>query len=98
MNQNLAIRTGGTKMLAFSITEDFYIDRDSAGTVNALRNAAHGTLYALANSNVMMRTVETPNWVIALYVVDVVVILALVAWEIIAFNRYRKNKKKQQEG
>ena len=48
MDGNLAIRTGGTKMLAFNITNEFYRDLNSVGTVTAMRNAAHGTLYALS--------------------------------------------------
>lgn len=97
MDQNLAIRTGGTKMLAFSITEDFFTDRDSAGTVTALRNGAHGTLYALANSNVITRTVSTPEWVITFYVVDAVIILALLAWEIAVVRGYRKSRKENEQ-
>ena len=96
MDQNLAIRTGGTKMLAFSITDDFYIDRDSAGTVTALRNAAHGTLYALANSNAMNDAVSTPGWVITVYAADIIVILCLIIWEIFAVRGYRRAKRQAE--
>ena len=63
MDGNLAIRTGGTKMLAFNITNEFYRDLNSVGTVTAMRNAAHGTLYALANSFAVTRAVSVPKWV-----------------------------------
>ena len=96
MDQNLAIRSGGTKMLAFSITDDFFIERNSAGTVTALRNAAHGTLYALANSNALSKSVKTPNWVITIYVMDILIVLGLAAWEVLAVNKKRKSKKNQE--
>ncbi len=97
MDGNLAIRTGGTKMLAFNITDDFYLDGHSAGTVTAMRNAAHGSLYALANSFVATREVNVPNWVKTTYAVDAVIVLALAALEAYAIVKYRKGKKEESE-
>lgn len=93
MDGNLAIRTGGTKMLAFNITNEFYRDLNSVGTVTAMRNAAHGTLYALANSFAVTRAVAVPKWVKTTYAVDAVVAIILVAWEICAIRKYRKAKR-----
>lgn len=93
MDGNLAIRTGGTKMLAFNITDDFYLDRNSVGTVTAMRNASHGTLYALANSFAVTGEVSVPNWVKVTYAIDAVIVLALIAWEAYAIIKYRKRKK-----
>ena len=96
MDGNLAIRTGGTKMLAFNITNEFYRDLNSVGTVTAMRNAAHGTLYALANSFAVTRAVAVPKWVKTTYAVDAVVAIILVAWEICAIRKYRKAKKEDE--
>lgn len=97
MDGNLAIRTGGTKMLAFNITNEFYRDLNSVGTVTAMRNAAHGTLYALANSFAVTRAVSVPKWVKTTYAVDAVVAIILVAWEICAIRKYRKAKKEDED-
>lgn len=97
MDGNLAIRTGGTKMLAFNITNEFYRDLNSVGTVTAMRNAAHGTLYALANSFAVTRAVAVPKWVKTTYAVDAVVAIILVAWEICAIRKYRKAKKEDED-
>ena len=97
MDGNLAIRTGGTKMLAFNITNEFYRDLNSVGTVTAMRNAAHGTLYALANSFAVTRAVSVPKWVKTTYAVDAVVAIILVAWEICAICKYRKAKKEDED-
>lgn len=97
MDGNLAIRTGGTKMLAFNITNEFYRDLNSVGTVTAMRNAAHGTLYALANSFAVTRAVAVPKWVKTTYAVDAVVAIILVAWEVCAICKYRKAKKEDED-
>ena len=96
MDGNLAIRTGGTKMLAFNITNEFYRDLNSVGTVTAMRKAAHGTLYALANSFAVTRAVAVPKWVKTTYAVDAVVAIILVAWEVCAICKYRKAKKEDE--
>lgn len=93
MDGNLAIRTGGTKMLAFNITDDFYKEKTSAGTVTAMRNAAHGTLYALANSFAVSGEVSVPKWVKTTYAIDAAILLILAAWEAYAVVTYRRRKK-----
>lgn len=93
MSADYAIRTGGTKILAFSVTDDFFSELDSANTVNALRNAAHGTLYALANSNAMAKDVSTPIWVFCLIGVDILLAAWVVYEEIMAIKKYKKSDK-----
>ena len=61
-------------------------------------NAAHGTLYALANSFAVTRAVAVPKWVKTTYAVDAVVAIILVAWEICAIRKYRKAKKEDEDG
>lgn len=60
----------------------------------SMRNAAHGTLYALANSFAVTRAVAVPKWVKTTYAVDAVVAIILVAWEVCAICKYRKAKKR----
>lgn len=62
-----------------------------------MRNAAHGTLYALANSFAVTRAVSVPKWVKTTYAVDAVVAIILVAWEICAIRKYRKAKKEDED-
>lgn len=76
--------------------DEFYRDLNSVGTVTAMRNAAHGTLYALANSFAVTRAVAVPKWVKTTYAVDAVVAIILVAWEICAICKYRKAKKEDE--
>ena len=92
MSADYAIRTGGTKILAFSVTDDFFSNVDSANTVNALREAAHGTLYALANSNATDTEISTPVWVIALIGIDVLLLIWICIEEFIAIKKYKKNR------
>lgn len=89
---NEAVRCGVDKMLAFTVDDNFWYD-ESAGTVTALRNAAHNYLYALANSNAVTKEISTPGWVYALYAADAVLVLIAVAIEI---NMVRKMKKKEE--
>ncbi len=92
MSADYAIRTGGTKILAFSVTDDFFSNVDSANTVNALREAAHGTLYALANSNATDTEISTLVWVIALIGIDVLLLIWICIEEFIAIKKYKKNR------
>jgi beta-glucosidase len=91
-NPDEAVRAGTDKMMPASM-EGEYWDNESAGTVTALRNAAHHYLYALANSNAMDISTGTPGWVIVLWSADIAIALLLAAWEVITF-RHLPDKKK----
>ena len=70
-----------------------WCDESSAADVYVLRQNFKNTLYAYVNSNAMNGEVigyETPYWVIGLYVVDAVVVLALAAWGVLVFTKQRK--------
>ena len=90
-NPNESVRAGTDKMLSASI-EKGYWDDESAGTVIALRNAAHNYLYALANSNAMDVATGSPMWVNILWAADTIIILLLVIWEVIVIRRYIRRK------
>lgn len=73
---------------------------DSAADVTMLRNAAHNSLYVLANSNIMNGinkdtkfTTLMPSWQQWLIIIDVVVVVALAAWGTIAIVSLNKKKK-----
>lgn len=85
-NQDEAVRAGTDKMLAFSVDEGYW-DDESAGTIIALRHAAHNVLYTMANSNAMDIKTGAPGWTVILVVFDVIIGLLLAFWEIIAFRR-----------
>lgn len=91
-NPDEALRAGTDKMMPASMDGEYW-DDESAGTITALRNAAHNYLYALANSNAMDVPTGSPTWVIVLGTVDAVIILLLVIWEVIAIRRFISQKK-----
>lgn len=90
-NPDEALRTGTDKMLAFTVDEGYW-DDESAGTITALRHAAHNVLYTLANSNAMDISTGTPSWVIMLCVADAIIVLLLAVWEVLAIRNVKKNK------
>ena len=92
-----AVRAGTDGMMPMGYTTGKAYWKDtSAGTMTALRTAAHHTLYALANSNAMEIRTGTPVWVITFWIVDAVIVLLLAAWEIVTIRTYRKNNQEIQ--
>lgn len=91
-NPDEALRAGTDKMMPASM-EGEYWDDESAGTITALRNAAHHYLYALANSNAMDVPTGNPMWLNVMIAVDVLIALLLVAWEVVAIKRFGSKKK-----
>lgn len=89
-----AVRAGTDGMMPMGYTtgEEYWKDA-SAGTVNALRTAAHHTLYALTNSNAMDIRTGTPVWVLTFLGVDVVIVLLLGLWEAATIRSFRKKDK-----
>lgn len=90
MDADRGIRTGTTKILSMNAEDSYFDNEDSAGTVIALRNAAHENLYALANSNAMKIDTGMAWWVKAFIAADVVIGLIIVAVEVLAIKRFRK--------
>lgn len=97
MYANAAIRTGGDKMLSSAgDAKANATETDKAGTVVAMREASHNILYSLANSNAMdERNFKTPGWVKGVIAADVVIVLLLVFWEVMAILAYSKRKVEQ---
>ena len=94
-NQNEALRAGTDKMLCMSYSDDYWAD-ESAGTVTALRTAAHHILYALANSNAMEVHTGLPVWVYKFIGADAVIVILLALWEVFTIREYRNKKKEEQ--
>ena len=94
-NQNEALRAGTDKMLCMSYSDDYWAD-ESAGTVTALRTAAHHILYTLVNSNAMEVRTGLPVWVYQFIGADAVIVILLAIWEVFTVRGYRKNKKEEQ--
>lgn len=90
---NAAIRCGTDKMMPMAYdSQTYWSDTDSAGTVTALRNAAHNILFALVNSNAMDVDTGAPAWVVRFWTADAIILAALVIWEIVTIRKYGKKK------
>ncbi|MGM9536869.1 MAG: glycoside hydrolase family 3 N-terminal domain-containing protein [Candidatus Onthomonas sp.] len=90
MDLNRGIRTGLTKGLSFAADPTLVSDTEDAGTVIALRNAAHENLYAQANSNVMAAESGMPAWVTMFIVADVALLVILAGAEVLVLRSYKK--------
>lgn len=90
-NPDEAVRAGTDKMLPPTVDENYW-DDESAGTITALRNAAHNILYTLANSNAMDIETGLPAWVRILGGSDAVIVLLLGIWEVAAIRKVRRRK------
>ena len=96
MMADSAIRNGGDKMLSSGDALAQATNTESAGTVNALREASHNLLYSIANSNAMNdRNFGTPGWIKKLYAVDAVIIILLALWEVLTIRNYLKKKENE---
>lgn len=90
MDLNRGIRAGLTKGLSFAADPTLVSDTDSAGTVIALRNAAHENLYAQVNSNAMDAEESIPTWVIMFILADILILFVIAGSEIPLYKLYRK--------
>lgn len=90
MDLNRGIRTGLTKGLSFAADPTLVSNTEDAGTVIALREAAHENLYAQANSNAMEADDSTPTWIILFIVADVVLAIVLAGSSYLIYRSYKK--------
>ncbi len=86
---NEALRSGTDKMMPMSYSDEYWAD-ESAGTIVALRNAAHNILYTEVNSNAMTMNSGIPAWQLTLILVDILFLLLLVMWEVLSIRDYKK--------
>lgn len=91
MDLNRGLRVGLTKGLSFAADPTLINDTDAAGTVTALRNAAHENLYAQVNSNIMDADSGLPTWVFLVIAADVVLLAVLAGASVFIMKRYKKN-------
>lgn len=91
MDLNRGLRVGLTKGLSFAADPTLINDTDAAGTVEALRNAAHENLYAQVNSNIMDADSGLPTWVFLVIAADVVLLAVLAGASVFIMKRYKKN-------
>ena len=82
--------------MGYTTGSEYWKDADSAGTVTALRTAAHHILYVLANSNAMDIRTGTPIWVLTFWGVDGVIVLLLAVWEILTIRNYKRKKEEEK--
>lgn len=94
MGSDIAVRAGNDLLLN-TFADGSLKDSESATAVNAMRNAAHGTLYMVANSNAMQGvaadvtvTYALSTWEKVMYFADVVVgLIALLGIYLIIKKR-----------
>ena len=93
-NQNEAVRAGTDKMLCMSYGDDYWAD-ESAGTVIALRNAAHHILYALQIQMLLMYIPDYLTvWVYKFIAVDSIIVILLAILEVFTIREYLSKKKR----
>ena len=92
MDLNRGIRSGLTKGLSFAADPTLLHDTDKAGTVIALREAAHENLYAQVNSNAMYSEGGMPTWVKMFIAADVVLLVLLAGAEFLVLRKYKKDQ------
>ena len=92
MDLNRGIRSGLTKGLSFAADPPLLHDTDKAGTVIALREAAHENLYAQVNSNAMYSEGGMPTWVKMFIAADVVLLVLLAGAEFLVLRKYKKDQ------
>ena len=91
MDLNRGIRSGLTKGLSFAADPTLVSNTEDAGTVIALRDAAHENLYAQVNSSAMDLATGTPTWVKMFYVGDALLLLVLCGGAYLVMNKYKKS-------
>ncbi|MGN0299130.1 MAG: glycoside hydrolase family 3 C-terminal domain-containing protein [Lachnospiraceae bacterium] len=91
------IRNGNDCMLvAYDTATNHVTDTSSATSIIAMRQACKNILYTAVNSRAYAAenlTTGPQGWQIAFYVVDVIVVLAIIALEIVAVKNYKKRKR-----
>ena len=90
MDATRSIYNGGNSCLINQNQTTNYVTDTSATTINHLREAVHGILYVTGNSRAHAEEnlqTSTPIWRTILIVVDVVVVLAIVALEILVVRK-----------
>lgn len=96
INGDQAIRNGTNAILNPDLVEETSVhDQTSATSVLAMRDSAHGILYAVANSNAYMTDGDAAglSWETVFYLCLAGVILVLAVCEWITIRRYRNRMK-----
>ena len=91
MNASQAIYNGTDMMLSPTDIEINHPDLNTASDLQAAREAAHHVLYTVANSRAVTdASGGLQNWQIILIVLDVVTVLLIALFEVLAIRKYRK--------
>ena len=91
MNASQAIYNGTDMMLSPTDIGINHPDLNTASDLQAAREAAHHVLYTVANSRAVTdANGGLQNWQIILIVLDVVTVLLIALFEVLAIRKYRK--------
>lgn len=93
-NADQQIRNGCDGCLVAYDVEEAHVKEQSASGVQAMRNASHNIMYTVVNSSAYENggVKETPTWVIAIYVIDVLLAAVFVIAEVVMIRNYKKRK------
>ncbi len=96
MNADQIIRNGGSAFLAtFDIGTNYVTDESSATAVRSMRQAVKDIMYTVVNSRAYeagVYNVGMQGWQIAIIAVNILIVVALAAFEFVVVRNYRKRK------
>lgn len=96
MNADQAIRNGNDFCLVnYETGTNRLVDKESATSVIAMRQAAKNILYTVVNSRAYEEENLNPGmpaWQILMIVVDVIIVALLALWEVKAIKKFKKTK------
>ena len=97
MDADKAIRGGSDIMLGTAGNDAILTDQTSATSVLAMRQATKNVLYTVVNSDTYTEenynaAIATPSWIKTTYIIDAVLIAALVVVEVLVFQNSKKKK------
>ena len=97
MDADKAIRGGTDIMLGTAGNDAILTDQTSATSQQAMRTACKNVLYTVVNSNAYNEenyaaAFKIPAWQMMIYVIDAIVVIALIALEVLLIKGYQKKK------
>lgn len=96
MNADQAIRNGNDFCLVnYETGANRLVDKESATSVIAMRQACKNILYTVVNSRAYAEENLNPGmpaWEILMIVVDVIVVALLAVWEVMAVKKFKKGR------
>lgn len=99
MDADKAVRGGTDIMLGTAGNEAIMTDQTSATSVRAMRQAVKNVFYTTVNSSAYENYTpgSIPGWLMTTYIVDGIIIAALVVLEILSIRKYTNSKRQKTQ-